>query len=266
MAAGKPIVSTAVPDVIRNFTPIVNVAYSHDEFIAGIRETLRHPDPKLIAQGIECASAASWESIVAAMRMHILDALPAPYVVTGDASAMEYVPRRRRRVSLHERLRDPPSLPVCRRPHFQLTLPGGGPLQMTRKTDVLVVGAGFSGAVVAERLAAHGMSVLVIDKRPHIGGNVYDVLDKHGVLIHPYGPHIFHTNGDRIASYLSRFTSWRPYEHRVLAKVGEQFVRFQSTSTPSIACMASTSMRHQSRRSTTACASPATPSRPAKTS
>jgi len=90
MAAGKPIVSTAVPDVIRNFTPIVNVAYSHDEFIAGIRETLRHPDPKLIAQGIECASAASWESIVAAMRMHILDALPAPYVVTGDASAMEY--------------------------------------------------------------------------------------------------------------------------------------------------------------------------------
>jgi|KBSMisStandDraft_5_1062788.scaffolds.fasta_scaffold03740_8 UDP-galactopyranose mutase len=95
---------------------------------------------------------------------------------------------------------------------------------MTRKTDVLVVGAGFSGAVVAERLAAHGMSVLVIDKRPHIGGNAYDVLDKHGVLIHPYGPHIFHTNGDRIASYLSRFTSWRPYEHRVLAKVGEQFV------------------------------------------
>jgi UDP-galactopyranose mutase len=89
---------------------------------------------------------------------------------------------------------------------------------------VLVVGAGFSGAVVAERLASHGIDVVVIDKRPHIGGNAYDTVDRHGVLVHPYGPHIFHTNGAYIAEYLSRFTSWRPYEHRVLAKVGEQFV------------------------------------------
>ena len=92
------------------------------------------------------------------------------------------------------------------------------------KTDVLVVGAGFSGAVVAERLAHHGLDVVVIDKRPHIGGNAYDTVDAHGVLIHPYGPHIFHTNGIRIAHYLSQFTDWRPYEHRVLAKVGEQLV------------------------------------------
>jgi UDP-galactopyranose mutase len=90
--------------------------------------------------------------------------------------------------------------------------------------DALVVGAGFSGSVVAERLAAHGFSVLVIDKRPHIGGNAYDTLDDHGVMIHPYGPHIFHTNGTRIAQYLSNFTRWRRYEHRVLAKVGDQFV------------------------------------------
>jgi UDP-galactopyranose mutase len=86
------------------------------------------------------------------------------------------------------------------------------------------VGAGFSGAVVAERLAAHGLSVLVIDKRPHIGGNAYDTSDAHGVLIHPYGPHIFHTNGAYIAEYLSRFTRWRPYEHRVLAKAGPKLV------------------------------------------
>jgi len=89
---------------------------------------------------------------------------------------------------------------------------------------VLVVGAGFSGAVVAERLAARGIPVLVVDKRPHIGGNAYDKTDKHGVRIHPYGPHIFHTNGAYIAEYLSRFTEWRPYEHRVLAKVGGQLL------------------------------------------
>jgi len=92
------------------------------------------------------------------------------------------------------------------------------------KVDILVVGAGLSGAVVAERLASHGFEVVVIDKRPHIGGNAYDMQDEHGVLIHPYGPHIFHTNGARIADYLSQFTRWRPYEHRVLAKVGEQLV------------------------------------------
>ena len=92
------------------------------------------------------------------------------------------------------------------------------------KVDVLVVGAGFSGAVLAERLAAHGIDTLVIDKRPHVGGNAFDVLDEHGLLIHPYGPHIFHTNGKRIADYLSNFTKWRPYEHKVLAKIGKQFL------------------------------------------
>jgi UDP-galactopyranose mutase len=92
------------------------------------------------------------------------------------------------------------------------------------KTDVVVVGAGFSGAVVAERLASYGFEVVILDKRPHIGGNAYDRLDAHGVLMHPYGPHIFHTNSTRVADYLSQFTEWRPYEHRVLAKVGQQFV------------------------------------------
>jgi UDP-galactopyranose mutase len=92
------------------------------------------------------------------------------------------------------------------------------------RVDVLVVGAGFSGATVAERLARRGLSVLVIDRRPHIGGNAYDRRDQHGVLIHPYGPHIFHTNSERIFDYLSQFTAWRPYEHQVLAKVGEQLL------------------------------------------
>ncbi|MBV8911509.1 MAG: UDP-galactopyranose mutase [Acetobacteraceae bacterium] len=86
--------------------------------------------------------------------------------------------------------------------------------------DHLVVGAGFAGAVLAERLAAgSGRRVLVVDRRPHIGGNAYDCLDDAGVLIHPYGPHIFHTNSQTVLDYLSRFTEWRPYEHRVLARV-----------------------------------------------
>lgn len=91
--------------------------------------------------------------------------------------------------------------------------------------DYLVVGAGFAGSVLAERLASvPGKRVLVVDKRPHIGGNAYDRYDDAGVLIHPYGPHIFHTNSEDIYDYLSRFTAWRPYEHRVLASVDGQQV------------------------------------------
>ena len=86
--------------------------------------------------------------------------------------------------------------------------------------DVLVVGAGYAGSVMAERLATQaGMRVLVIDRRPHIGGNAYDEYDEHGVLIHRYGPHIFHTNADKVVQYLSQFTEWLPYEHQVLAVV-----------------------------------------------
>jgi UDP-galactopyranose mutase len=92
--------------------------------------------------------------------------------------------------------------------------------------DYLVVGAGFSGSVLAERLASAGHRVCVTDRRPHIAGNAYDYYDEHGVLIHKYGPHIFHTNSDRIYHYLSRFTAWRPYEHRVLAQVDGKLVPF----------------------------------------
>ncbi|MFL5778534.1 MAG: UDP-galactopyranose mutase, partial [Chloroflexota bacterium] len=86
--------------------------------------------------------------------------------------------------------------------------------------DTLVVGAGFAGSVMAERLANDaGERVLVIDRRPHIGGNAYDERDAAGILVHRYGPHIFHTNSEDVFRYLSRFTAWRPYEHRVLASV-----------------------------------------------
>jgi UDP-galactopyranose mutase len=91
--------------------------------------------------------------------------------------------------------------------------------------DYLIVGAGFAGSVLAERLATQShKKVLIIDKRNHIGGNTYDYYDEHGILVHKYGPHIFHTNSFEIFSYLSKFTQWRQYEHRVLASVDGQLV------------------------------------------
>jgi UDP-galactopyranose mutase len=96
---------------------------------------------------------------------------------------------------------------------------------MTERLDTLVVGAGYAGAVMAERLASQcGHRVLVVDRRDHIAGNAHDYRDAHGVLVHRYGPHIFHTNAQRVVEYLSRFTDWHPYEHRVLARVGDQLL------------------------------------------
>jgi UDP-galactopyranose mutase len=91
--------------------------------------------------------------------------------------------------------------------------------------DYLVVGSGFAGSVIAERLAREAdQSVLLVDKRNHIGGNAYDCYDDAGILIHRYGPHIFHTNSEDVIDYLSQFTEWRRYEHRVLASVDGRLV------------------------------------------
>jgi UDP-galactopyranose mutase len=91
--------------------------------------------------------------------------------------------------------------------------------------DYLIVGAGFAGAVLAERLASvAGKKILIVDKRNHIGGNTYDHYDEAGVLVHKYGPHIFHTNCLERFEYLGQFTKWRPYEHRVLASVDGMLV------------------------------------------
>ncbi|HWG84080.1 MAG TPA: UDP-galactopyranose mutase [Deinococcales bacterium] len=91
--------------------------------------------------------------------------------------------------------------------------------------DYLIVGAGYAGSVLAERLATQlDKKVLIVDKRDHIGGNAYDEYDDAGILIHPYGPHIFHTNSLDVFEYLSQFTAWRQYQHRVLASVDGQLL------------------------------------------
>jgi len=91
--------------------------------------------------------------------------------------------------------------------------------------DYLIVGEGFAGSVLAERLAnGSGKKVLICDKRPHIAGNAYDYYNDDGILIHKYGPHIFHTNSADVFEYLGRFTEWREYQHRVLASVDGMLV------------------------------------------
>lgn len=179
LAAGLPVVSTPITDVIRHYGMLdaVEIAGRVDEFAAACERSLaRSQQPFGAAWRAEAdavLAGQSWRAVAQAMFAKI-----------------DTVTRRVRQI---------------RRDHY----------------DYLVVGAGFAGAVMAERLAADsGKRVLVIDRRDHIGGNAYDHRDEHGILVHRYGPHIFHTNSDAIVDYLSRFTDWRPYEHRVLAEVG----------------------------------------------
>ena len=132
--------------------------------------------------------------------------------------------------------------------------------------DFLIVGAGFAGAVCAERLASSGKRVLILDRRPHIGGNAFDTYDAKGILVHPYGPHIFHTNSKRVFAYLSRFTDWRFYEHRVLAEVGDKLYPLPINRLTLNASTISISTRPVRRRISKGFASQKARSRPARTS
>jgi UDP-galactopyranose mutase len=103
---------------------------------------------------------------------------------------------------------------------FRPAAPSVRPASRSKPYDYLIVGAGYAGSVLAERLASQlNKRILLIDRRMHVGGNAYDEKDAAGVLMHRYGPHLFHTNSEDIARYLSKFTQWRPYEHRVLADI-----------------------------------------------
>ena len=187
LAAGCPVVSTPVIDVVRHYGELdaVMIADTADAFVAACERALDMRREGLAWRAAADAQLArgSWNSTALEMAA-LVDA-----AIAGR--------------DRHERVVSPTSWPPVR-----------------DRYDVMVVGAGFAGAVMAERLASDGNKrVLVVDRRPHIAGNAYDHHDAAGILIHQYGPHIFHTNSADIFDYLSRFTEWRPYEHRVLADV-----------------------------------------------
>lgn len=194
LAAGKPVVSTSIRDVVRPYgeTRLVRIADSVAEFVTAAEQAMQ-----------EDTAASGWLSRVDAFLEQI----------SWDrtwASMMKLID------SAIAAKSDTPATSIPQAPSV-----------ITRDFvfDYLIVGAGFSGSVIAERLASQsGKKVLVVDKRNHIGGNAYDCYDDRGVLIHKYGPHIFHTNSREVFEYLSRFTQWRAYEHRVLASVDGQLL------------------------------------------
>ena len=194
LAAGKPVVSTPIRDVKRHYEKLsgVMIAGTAAQFVeAGDRAlALTSGSGEWLAEVDLALADMSWDTTQARMAALLAE-------VTEQGRKIE-------------------------RPAF-------GQAAMThmknKKYDYLIVGCGFAGSVLAERLATqHGARVLMIDKRDHIGGNAYDEKNASGILYHKYGPHIFHTNSDDIVSYLSQFTQWRPYEHRVLASVRDQLV------------------------------------------
>jgi UDP-galactopyranose mutase len=188
LAGGRPVVSTPITDVIRHYGEMdgVFIADGVEAFVTACEHALAltRGSDEWLREVDSRLANLSWDITYARMAGLVREAIAVP--VAGPNI-----------VKAHSR----------------------------KRYDYLVVGAGFAGSVIAERLASqHDSKVLVIDKRPHVAGNAYDHLDESGVLIHQYGPHIFHTNSDEIVDYLSRFTAWRPYEHRVLAQVRGQLV------------------------------------------
>ena len=190
LAAGKRVISTPIHDVVTAYGKpgLVEIGADAEEFAAALDRALSAgDDAEWSARVAHKLADSSWDRTWAAMLSEI-DAV-----------------RDQRKAALK------PALTVRSQSAKRTT---------TEHYDYLVVGAGFAGATVAERIASQlGKRVLVVDKRPHIAGNAYDFYNEHGILIHEYGPHIFHTSAQRVVDYLSQFTNWRPYEHRVLAQV-----------------------------------------------
>ncbi len=193
LAAGCPVVSTHITDVVRGYGHVrgVFLADGADDFVSACDAalTLSSTGETWLPSVDEVLARSSWDATFDAMSLLVNQAA---MTIDIPLAALERSLRRPSR-------RDSP-----------------------QTYDYLIVGAGFAGAVLAERLAEDGdKKVLLCDKRPHIAGNAYDHYDAAGILVHKYGPHIFHTNSEDIFAYLSRFTAWRPYEHRVLAQVGD---------------------------------------------
>jgi UDP-galactopyranose mutase len=191
LAAGRPVVSTPIRDVVRHYGDLAAVflAETADAFIAACDGAL----------ALARSEDQGWRDEVSA-----------------ELASLSWDQTHLRMDALVNQAARPRSRP--------LPAPAIHAAGRAVPYDALIVGAGFAGAVMGERLASAGQKVLVVDRRPHIGGNAHDRRDAAGVLIHAYGPHIFHTNSADVFDYLSRFTRWRPYEHRVLAQVGAKLV------------------------------------------
>jgi UDP-galactopyranose mutase len=195
LAGGRPVVSTPVADVVRHYGHLdgVSLARTPAAFVEACEAALEQGrNPQQWLPGADrMLAATSWDETYSRMSALVSEAEARKAQQTAERSAV---------INL---------VPWVKRE------------EMRREYDVLVVGAGFAGGVLAERLASEsGKRVLVVDRREHIAGNAYDHHDAAGILVHRYGPHIFHTNSHDVIDYLSRFTRWRPYEHRVLARVG----------------------------------------------
>lgn len=212
LAGGKPVVSTSIADVVKPYgeKQLVRIADTAPDFVQAVEQLLAQTPDQIAAwrqQVDQHLAEKSWDHTWGQMRQLIQSVLDAYTLKT---------PQRLAHDGQQHRLR---SMLPAQSP-FAKKRDGG-----MKSFDYLIVGAGFAGSVLAERLAAgSGLKVLVIDKRPHLAGNAFDHFNENGILVHKYGPHIFHTNSREVFEYLSRFTQWRPYEHRVRASVDGQLV------------------------------------------
>jgi UDP-galactopyranose mutase len=219
LAAGKPVVSTPIHDVVTGYgdTGLVAIADTPEAFATAIDHALL---PRSTAWSNAVAAklaGSSWDLTWAAMQHQISRATESRIRASTRSNTDG--------IYVSPEIRADILVPGLQLPTIRVTSHLN--LSKTRKDkfDYLVVGAGFAGSVLAERLASQlDKQVLVIDKRSHIGGNAYDHYNEHGILVHKYGPHIFHTNSEKVLAYLSQFTSWRPYEHRVLGSIDGQLL------------------------------------------
>ena len=212
LAAGKTVVSTPICDVVRQYgdAGLVAIAGTAREFAAALDAALL-PQPEAWKTAVaEALALSSWDSTWAAMNLEIAKVMRTP----GKHEEVKPCVEVELTVEVNATVRMDTALSLA---HFNR--------RSEKSFDYLVVGAGFAGSVLAERLASQlGKRVVIIDKRDHVGGNAYDHYNESGILIHKYGPHIFHTNSQHVVDYLSQFTEWRPYEHRVLASVAGQLL------------------------------------------